>query len=569
MKQMKRIFMAVLISILFILPANTANALPITIDPNLIKLPDLPYISAHTAIKAVPVYRAYYGDIGVHRYTINATEYQDWLKSGKYAADGYAGYISPVPLPYTVPMWNMQKSYYEHYFVTSEASRDYVIGKYGYADKGIMGYVVPLNDKTHGDSELHQWYKGDVDEGEFETWNADHYYHNSVYYIGGAYAYEGPQFRVWSDAAVLQEITVLAPNGGETLTGDNTVNIRWSTLIPGGNVDLYYTLNPADGWSMIAEDLDNTGSYAWKVPNSVSSKAIVEARWTYEGIDANCYDQSDGFFAIKSGSSAPINWVITIKPIAIGALLAPLAPTNFSVDSGIIQKQPKLYWQDNADNETAYIVERKAQGGSFAKLTQLAANQTQYTDSEAQAGTVYYYRVKAINGLLSSAYSNEVAASVYDLPEITLPPVATGAVSMLFTLDQAIYTVNGEAKTMDVSPVSLNGRTMLPIRFVADPLGAITEWNGKDSKVTVTLGSIKLELWIGNNTALVNGKETLIDPENPDVKPILINSRTMLPMRFVAEKLGCDVQWLPKDRQVKVDYTGNYLDPQPEPPMSK
>ncbi len=85
----------------------------------------------------------------------------------------------------------------------------------------------------------------------------------------------------------------------------------------------------------------------------------------------------------------------------------------------------------------------------------------------------------------------------------------------------------------------------------------------------MTLGSIKLELWIGNNTALVNGKETLIDPENPDVKPILINSRTMLPMRFVAEKLGCDVQWLPKDRQVKVDYTGNYLDPQPEPPMSK
>ena len=49
----------------------------------------------------------------------------------------------------------------------------------------------------------------------------------------------------------------------------------------------------------------------------------------------------------------------------------------------------------------------------------------------------------------------------------------------------------------------------------------------------------------------------MIDPENPDVKPVILNSRTMFPMHFVTAKLGCEVAWLPVDKQIKVDYLGN------------
>lgn len=112
---------------------------------------------------------------------------------------------------------------------------------------------------------------------------------------------------------------------------------------------------------------------------------------------------------------------------------------------------------------------------------------------------------------------------------------------------------------------------MLPIRFAADPLGAVTAWDGNVRKVTVNLGETKLELWIGKNAALLNGAAIQIDPANPEVKPLIINDRTMLPMRFVAEKLGCSVEWLPDTKQIKVDYsgTGTWLDPQPEPPIEK
>ncbi len=547
-------------------PTGAAMALDFNLSRPGLTLPDI-FISKHEVIRAVPVYRALVAD-HLHWYTTNADEYNFWTSRKGINHDGIAAYISPVPLPYTVPMWNMVKEGLEQYFLTSEANRDYVMGKYGYQDCGIMGYVVGLDDTANGNAQMYQWYRGATDGWlndvakelgklygiEFD-WDADHYYNSAAGYIS-SYDYEGPQFRVWSDAATLQSVDVLSPNGGESLTGGTTVDIKWQTLIPGGNISLYYTLDPAQGWSVIAENIDNSGSYSWKVPNSPTGKAIVEARWTYAGIDANCYDQSDKYFAIKTGSAPQINWALTMKPVALQYLFAPAAPTSLAVSSNLLQKQPKLYWQDNSANENAFVIERKTAGASYAKLTQVAADQTQFADNTAKAGQTYYYRIKAINGTVSSGYSNEAAGTAYALPAIKPNLPGTGAVTMLFTLDQSSYTVNGVTKIMDVCPASIKGRTMLPIRFAADPLAALTEWNGSENKVTVTLGKTKLELWIGSNMAFINGVATMIDPNNPDVKPLIINSRTMLPMRFVTEKLGCTVEWIPASQQIKVNHPG-------------
>lgn len=559
MKKIKNgIIFLMLILLIF---ASGTPAYSLQLEPKLPKL-DLPFISAHGVIKAEPVYRVLAYD-RLHWYTTNVDEFNYWHSFKGINNDGIAAYISPTPLPYTVPMWNMVKNNAEQYFVTSEEARDYVVGKYGYHDCGIMGYVVALDDTAHGSAQLYQWYRGNTDNiitdlgdilGVNNGWDADHYYNTVVGSIG-SYNYEGPQFRVWSDPSTLQEIDVLSPKGGETLTGGSKVNINWQTMIPGGSVSLYYTLDPSEGWSVIDENLENTGSYEWTVPNSTASKAIVEARWSYAGIDANCYDQSDQYFSIKIGEGTQINWALAFKPLAIKALLAPAAPSNLAAGSNLLQPKPILYWKDNSSNETAFVIERKSKG-SYEKLAQVAADQTKYTDSSAEAGMTYYYRVKAVNNQLSSGYSNEVSDLVFvkPKPEIVIPQSGSGQVQMIFTLDQKDYSVNGVTKTMDVSPVSLEGRTMLPIRFAADPIGAETVWNGTDKKVTIKLEKTTIELWIGSGAALVNGVSTPIDPENPAVKPIIMNDRTMLPMRFVAENLGCAVEWVPASRQINVNY---------------
>lgn len=128
---------------------------------------------------------------------------------------------------------------------------------------------------------------------------------------------------------------------------------------------------------------------------------------------------------------------------------------------------------------------------------------------------------------------------------------------MVFILDNNTYTANGELIVMDVSPSIIEGRTMLPIRYAAAPLGADVSWDNETRKVTVSLGETKMELWIGQSNALVNGSTVPIDPDNVNVKPLIINGRTMLPLRFVTEALGCDVQWDAVTKKVTITKTGS------------
>ena len=114
--------------------------------------------------------------------------------------------------------------------------------------------------------------------------------------------------------------------------------------------------------------------------------------------------------------------------------------------------------------------------------------------------------------------------------------------------------VNDNPQEIDVVPQIVEGRTLLPIRWIAEPLGAEVGWDGNERKVTVTLKDTKIELWIGKNIAKVNGINTPIDPNNPKVVPMIINGRTMLPVRFIAENLGCKVDWDPNTKTVTITY---------------
>jgi N-acetylneuraminic acid mutarotase len=114
-----------------------------------------------------------------------------------------------------------------------------------------------------------------------------------------------------------------------------------------------------------------------------------------------------------------------------------------------------------------------------------------------------------------------------------------------FFVGETNYFVGTHPKTMDTAPVIVESRTFLPIRYVVEELGAVVDWYASDQKVTIEFGSKTIELWIGKNYASVNGSNLLIDPDNPDVAPFIQDpGRTMMPLRFIAENLGCKVDWL-------------------------
>ncbi|MBC7194703.1 MAG: hypothetical protein H5U37_03515 [Caldisericia bacterium] len=139
------------------------------------------------------------------------------------------------------------------------------------------------------------------------------------------------------------------------------------------------------------------------------------------------------------------------------------------------------------------------------------------------------------------------------LDGVTQPTPKVKTVLKLKIGDTKMY-INDSPKIIDVPPIIIENRTLLPIRWIAEPLGAEVLWDGNEKKVTITLGQTKIELWIGNYMAKVNGKDTQIDPNNPKVVPIILNGRTMLPVRFVAENLGCLVEWDSKTQTVTITY---------------
>jgi titin len=165
--------------------------------------------------------------------------------------------------------------------------------------------------------------------------------------------------------------------------------------------------------------------------------------------------------------------------------------------------------------------------------------------------STFEYRVFAYNLFGDSGYSNaDTATTPADSGSEPAPP--GGTTTIKFYIDSQTYYVNGSEEYMDTVPVILEGRTLLPIRYVAQPLGASTQWNGAEQKVTITMGSTVIEMWIGNNEAYVNGAPTQIDPGNPAVTPIILDGRTMLPIRFVSENLNCDVNWDGAQQEVEV-----------------
>lgn len=124
---------------------------------------------------------------------------------------------------------------------------------------------------------------------------------------------------------------------------------------------------------------------------------------------------------------------------------------------------------------------------------------------------------------------------------VTPAPGDIKAVS-IFKIGETNFTVNGVEKTMDVAPYIKGDRTFMPIRFVANAAGVSDNniiWNAADQSVVLIKGDRVVKLVIGSNTLLVNGITMTLDAVPEIVDP----GRTMLPLRAVAQALGCEVLW--------------------------
>ena len=98
--------------------------------------------------------------------------------------------------------------------------------------------------------------------------------------------------------------------------------------------------------------------------------------------------------------------------------------------------------------------------------------------------------------------------------------------------------LNGEVLAFETPPQVICDRTMLPVRFFFEKLGAQVQWKEETQEITVTDGEQVITFRIGGETALVNGEEKPLD-----APAVLSGEKAMLPLRALAEQLGYQVDW--------------------------
>lgn len=100
------------------------------------------------------------------------------------------------------------------------------------------------------------------------------------------------------------------------------------------------------------------------------------------------------------------------------------------------------------------------------------------------------------------------------------------------------YKVNEEKHYMDVAPRIIEGRTIVPIRFISNAFGADVLWDGAARNATVIKEKDWIDLWPDEDRMIIDGEAFQLD-----VPAMLLNNRTMLPLRAVGDALGLNVHW--------------------------
>ncbi len=136
------------------------------------------------------------------------------------------------------------------------------------------------------------------------------------------------------------------------------------------------------------------------------------------------------------------------------------------------------------------------------------------------------------------------------MPRKTKAAAAVFIASLLFLLPAAAvlsqdYGVNVyvdgskiEFKEEERPFIDEQNRTIVPVRLISESMGAVVDWDGEKKQVTIRRGETTIRLTIGEQEALVNGEW-----KEFDTRAVIVNDRTMVPLRFIGVTLGAGIDW--------------------------
>lgn len=126
--------------------------------------------------------------------------------------------------------------------------------------------------------------------------------------------------------------------------------------------------------------------------------------------------------------------------------------------------------------------------------------------------------------------------------------------------------LNGEELRTGVPFVIEEGRTLIPVRFFLETMGAEVSWYSSTKSVSIALDDTSIEMVVGEKNAFLNGSPVALN-----VPLRLIENRAYVPLRFIAENLGADINWNDAERLIIIEIPfldSEFLQEKPRPSLS-
>jgi len=363
---------------------------------------------------------------------------------------------------------------------------------------------------------------------------------------------EGHQYRIWvasedssgtdysgytyitiNKAAPLAAPKVTAPTNGSTLSKED-IQVEWNT-VPG-----------AANYAYGLRDMTTNALLIDKTPTNETGFTI-SAEQLIEGHQYRIWVASED----SSGTDYSGYTYITINKAAPLAAPKVTAPTNGSTLS---KEDIQVEW-NTVPGAANYAYGLRDMTTNALLIDQTPTNETGFTISAAQLIEGHQYRIwvasEDSSGNVNAGYTyitiSEAISVEQPLPE-DIPSIPEQQVNEDNSSSLKVI-INGNPVTFDVNPIVINNRTLVPLRKIFETLGAEVQWDAATQTITATNGLNNIKIGIGNSVAEKNGQAIELD-----IPPQIINNRTLVPLRFVSESFGANVNWDDSTKTINIDY---------------
>lgn len=267
---------------------------------------------------------------------------------------------------------------------------------------------------------------------------------------------------------------------------------------------------------------------------------IEEVVWKAE--DPGIVDIQDGISGKYIFAKAPGSTTITLKYKGLQASVN-VNVTDPKVKNISISRERVVAPVSDTTRGFSLDLYAKLEDGSTKNISSLA----EWSSSNMEIATVINGVSYAGNGSILKNGKAVITVKYEDFVG-TVDVFGVKGKTIEITVDDPVMAIeeyladSKDEKEIDpgrgTKPIIRNDRMLLPIRAVVEEFGGEITWDDSTREVSITMFDKNIVLTIDKYEAVVNGTV-----EEMDVAPIIHNDRTMLPLRFISERLGLKVDW--------------------------